>query len=88
MKLIIVALTALTLATSVATASTSNDAHERASAATPAEAARTVQVPAGTVMTARELAEAGLNASDLVTITQVSTTEETAHIDNSSRGFF
>lgn len=88
MKTFVFALTALTLATGVATASTSNDAHERASVATSAEAPRTVQVPAGTVMTSRELAEAGMSAGDLVTITKVSTNAETAGIDNSSRGFY
>ena len=45
-------------------------------------------VPAGDVMTTRELSQAGLKADDLVTITRVNTTAETASIDNSSRGFY
>ena len=55
---------------------------------TPKAPAETVQVPAGDVMTTRELSQAGLKADDLVTITRINTTEETASIDNSSRGFY
>ncbi|TJZ91927.1 hypothetical protein FA743_08890 [Paracoccus gahaiensis] len=88
MKTFVFALTALTLATGGAFASTSNDDHERASVSAPTQAAETVQVPAGDVMTSRELGQAGLNASDLVTITRINTTEDTASIDNSSRGFY
>jgi len=55
---------------------------------TPKAPAETVQVPAGDVMTTRELSQAGLKADDLVTITRVNTTAETASIDNSSRGFY
>lgn len=87
MKALVFALTALSLTTGVAAASTSNDAHQRASVVA-AEPARTTQVPAGDVMTSRELTEAGLKASDLVTITLINTTEETANVDNSSHGFY
>lgn len=88
MKALVFALTALSLTTGVAAASTSNDAHQRASVVASAEAARTTQVPAGEVLTARELTEAGLSARDLVTITLINTTEETANVDNSSHGFY
>lgn len=87
MKTLVFALTALTLATGVATASTSNDEHQRGSVVASAQPARTVQVPAGDVMTSRELAQAGIGADKLVSVTLISTSAETANIDNSSRGF-
>ncbi|QDA36589.1 hypothetical protein E4L95_20340 [Paracoccus liaowanqingii] len=85
MKTFVFALTALTLASGGAFAASSGGMTETTA---PAEASQTVQVPAGDVMTSRELAQAGLNARDLVTVTQINTSEDTAGIDNSSRGFY
>lgn len=82
MKTFVYALTALTLAAGGAMAASSSDF------TTPTKPAQTVEVPAGDVMTSRELAQAGLAADDLVSITLINTTEETASIDNSSRGFY
>jgi hypothetical protein len=86
MKAIVLAMTALTLATGAASAATG--ANERPEFTTAEKAPETVQVPAGSVMTTRELVQAGLSADDLVTITRINTTEQTASIDNSSRGFY
>ncbi|MGZ3218093.1 hypothetical protein [Paracoccus sp. T5] len=86
MKALVLAMTALTLATGAASAATGSN--ERPEFTAPAKAAETVQVPAGSVMTTRELVQAGLSADDLVTITRINTTEQTASIDNSSRGFY
>ena len=82
MKNFAYALVALSLTAGGAMAASSSDF------TTPKAPAQTVEVPAGDVMTTRELSQAGLKADDLVTITRINTTEETASIDNSSRGFY
>ena len=82
MKNFVYALAALSLTAGGAMAASSSEF------TTAAKPAQTVEVPAGDVMTSRELAQAGLKSDDLVTITRVNTTEETASIDNSSRGFY
>ena len=82
MKTFVYALTALTLATGGAMAASSSDF------TAPARPAETIEVPAGTVMTTRELSQAGLSAEDLVTVTRINSTADTASIDNSSRGFY
>ncbi|MFN3525301.1 MAG: hypothetical protein ACK4YU_04365 [Paracoccus sp. (in: a-proteobacteria)] len=87
MKTFVFALTALTLATGTAMAASNTTTHERPSFEMQANAARLVEVPAGSVMTSRELRQAGLRANDLVSVTLISTSEETADIDNSGRGF-
>ncbi|MFN3278896.1 MAG: hypothetical protein ACK41Y_10915 [Paracoccus hibiscisoli] len=82
MKNFVYALAALSLTAGGAMAASSSEF------TTPTRPAQTVEVPAGDVMTARELSQAGLAATDLVTITRINTTSETASIDNSSRGFY
>ena len=82
MKNFVYALAALSLTAGGAMAASSSDF------TTATKPAQTVEVPAGDVMTSRELAQAGLKSDDMVTITRVNTTEETASIDNSSRGFY
>ena len=52
----------------------------------PARPAETIEVPAGSVMTTRELSQAGLKATDLVSVTRVSKDVDYASIDTSSRG--
>lgn len=82
MKNFAYALVALSLTAGGAMASSSSDF------TTATKPAQTIEVPAGTVMTSRELAQAGLDANDLVTVTRINSTSETASIDNSSRGFY
>ncbi|MBU2957778.1 hypothetical protein Q4511_00425 [Paracoccus sp. 1_MG-2023] len=83
MKTIVYAFAALALATGVAQASSQGpiDGSERA-----AQPTVTVEVPAGSVMTTRELAQAGLDADTLVQVTKVAAPQGT--VDNSSRGYY
>jgi hypothetical protein len=78
MKTIMIALTALTMATGVAGAAT-NSRNERPDDISTAPAhVETVQVRADSVMTAVELSRASLNADDLVMITAFPTNTQIA----------
>jgi len=72
MKTIMIALTALTMATGVAGAAT-NTRNERPDAFSTAAAVDTMQVRAGSVMTSVELTRAGIAADTMVTITSFPT---------------
>ncbi|WP_022706221.1 MULTISPECIES: hypothetical protein [Paracoccus] len=83
MKPVVFALAALALATGAAQASSQGPIAGSERAAQPTV---TVEVPAGSVMTTRELAEAGLEASDIVNVTKVAAPE--GPVDNSSHGYY
>lgn len=83
MKTIAYALTALALVTGAAQASSSGPI---GGGNRDAQTVATVEVPAGSVMTSRELVEAGLTADDLVSVTKVGAPAGT--VDNSSHGYF
>lgn len=82
MKPVVFAIAALALGTSFAHASSSGPigSGDRAVSETVA-----VEVPASSVMTNRELVQAGLDGDDLVTVTKILAPE--GQVDNSSRGF-
>ena len=83
MKPVVFALAALALATGAANASSQGPIAGSERSATPVV---TVEVPAGDVMTTRELSQAGLSADDLVQVTKAQSPE--GEVDNSSRGFY
>lgn len=83
MKTIAYTLAALAIATGAAQASSSGPIGADARAAQPVA---TVEVAAGSVMTARELSRAGLKASDLVNVTEIQA--PAGPVDNSSHGFY
>jgi len=82
MKNFVFALAALSLSAGAAMAVSSSEF------TTPTRPVEMIEVSAGSVMTSRELAQAGLKASDLVSISRISSSAETAGINNSSRGYF
>ncbi|MBU2958000.1 hypothetical protein Q4511_07710 [Paracoccus sp. 1_MG-2023] len=83
MKTAFAAISALVLATGVAEASSQGPI---GAADREATAVTTVEVPAGSVMTTRELADADLDADTPVTVTKIEAPE--GKVDNSSRGYF
>ncbi|WP_282602567.1 hypothetical protein [Paracoccus sp. PARArs4] len=83
MKTVTYAIAALALATGVAQASSSGPI---GGSNREAQAVATVEVAAGSVMTTRELVDAGLSADDTVTVTKIQAPE--GPVDNSSHGYF